>query len=132
MRRPTARKLRLRTSGGELLKHSCAFTGHPSDLLNRSAEAIELPLQIADHRVEAIADFAASIRKEEIAGGGSNTRTDQSPCCHSHSFVHTSSPTAVVCSKSSARGAGKAQGPRPKAQGPKGWSRNQGGGSRKQ
>ena len=76
MRCPTARKLRLRTRGREFLKRARAITGHPSDLLDRSAEAIELPLQIVHHRVDAIAKLATTIRKEEIAGGGSYTRAD--------------------------------------------------------
>ena len=74
MRRPTSRKTRLRARRRELLYRAGAFTCHPPQLLDRSAKASELLLQIADHRLYPVAKPASALGKEEITGCGADTR----------------------------------------------------------
>ena len=74
MRGSTPRKLSARRA--ELLHHACTLARHPPDLLDRSLKARELALQIIQGRFDPIAQPAATLRKEEIAGGGADNRTN--------------------------------------------------------
>ena len=75
----------------ELLHDACALAGHPPNLLNRSLKASEFTLQILEGRLDPIAQPAAALGKEEIAGRGADNCADQRSCCHCRSVVHTSS-----------------------------------------
>ena len=90
MRRSTAGKL-LSARRAELLHDACALAGHPPNLLNRSLKASEFTLQILEGRLDPIAQPAAALGKEEIAGSGADNRTNQGSCCDCRSVVHTSS-----------------------------------------
>jgi hypothetical protein len=76
MRCSTSGKLRLSACCAELLHDARALARHSPDLLNRSLKAPELALQVLEGRLDPIAQPAAALGKEEIAGGGADNRTD--------------------------------------------------------
>jgi hypothetical protein len=91
VRGPVAGKLRLHPRLIEFLESPHALVRDASDLFESSLESREVLLQTIQRWSEPIAELAASIRKEEIAGKTADHCANQRSCHHRRSFVHTTS-----------------------------------------
>src|SRR5688572_15935605 len=80
----------------ELLEGTQTLVRHASNLFDGSLESREIVLQVLQRWSETIAEPAASIRKEEIAGKTAYQRANQRPCRNCRSLVHTRPPVQAL------------------------------------
>src|SRR5688572_4788607 len=93
MRGTAARELRLHPRLVEFLEGTHAFIRDASHLFERPLESREVVLQIFQRRSKPVAQPAAALRKEEIAGETADYCTNQRARRNCRSFVHTTSCT---------------------------------------